>query len=114
MSQSSTKKSKFSYKNSNKGKMFRKLFNCHWKKKKTNRSSKRKRNCTTEKESVNQSPTCLNINIMKSTENQCATASNNYQDAIHSETGNNKTNKTLIEHETACSSKKKKTTIYIH
>jgi hypothetical protein len=49
------------------------------KKKKTNRSSKRKRNCTTEKESVNQSPTCLNINIMKSTENQCATASNNYQ-----------------------------------
>jgi hypothetical protein len=46
-------------------------------------------NCTTEKESVNQSPTCLNINIMKSTENQCATASNNYQDAIHSETGNN-------------------------
>lgn len=81
---------------------------------KTNRSSKRKRNCTTEKESVNQSPTCLNINIMKSTENQCATASNNYQDAIHSETGNNKTNKTLIEHETACSLKKKKTTIYIH
>lgn len=51
---------------------------------------------------------------MKSTENQCATASNNYQDAIHSETGNNKTNKTLIEHETACSLKKKKTTIYIH
>ena len=45
---------------------------------------------------------------MKLTENQCATASNNYQDAIHSETGNNKTNKTLIEHETACSSKKKK------
>jgi hypothetical protein len=45
---------------------------------------------------------------MKLTENQCATASNNYQDAIHSETGNNKTNKTLIEHETACSLKKKK------
>ena len=45
---------------------------------------------------------------MKSTENQCATASNNYHDAIHSETGKNKTNKTLIEHETACSSKKKK------
>jgi hypothetical protein len=38
---------------------------------------------------------------MKSTENQCATASNNYQDAIHSETGNNKIKKTLIEHETA-------------
>jgi hypothetical protein len=38
----------------------------------------------------------------KSTENQCATASNNYQDAIHSETGNNKIKKTLIEHETAC------------
>jgi hypothetical protein len=66
------------------------------KKSKTNRSSKRKINCTTEKESVTQSPTCLNINIM--TENQCATASNNYQDAMHSETGNNKTNKTLIEH----------------
>ena len=78
------------------------------KKQETKHSSKRKRNCTTEKESVNQSPTCLNINIMKSTENQCSTASNNYQDAIHSETGNNKTNKTLIEHETASLSKKKK------
>jgi hypothetical protein len=43
-------------------------------KKNNNRSSKRKRNCTTEKEPVNQSPTCLNINIMKSTENQCATS----------------------------------------
>jgi hypothetical protein len=72
------------------------------KKKKTNRSSKRKINCATEKESVTQSPTCLSIHIMKSTENHCATASNNYQNAIHSETGNNKTNTTLIEHETAC------------
>ena len=77
------------------------------KKQETKHSSKWKRNCTTEKESFTQSHTCLNINIMKSTENQCSTASNNYQDAIHSETANNKTNKTLIEHETASLSKKK-------